>query len=58
MAGTSVGFFMSGSFDCFFVGEVGPRTGVLGVVLMGGGGALGPPVAPFEVSLRVMASRL
>ena len=39
------------------MGEVGPRTGVLGVVLMGGGGALEAPAAPCEVSLRVMISR-
>ena len=51
MAETGVGFFFSGSLDCFFMGEVGPRTGVLGVVLMGGGGALAAPAAPCEMSL-------
>ena len=56
MAETRVGFFISGSLDCFFIGEVGPRTGVLGVVLMGGGGALEAPAVPCEVSLRVMIS--
>ena len=59
IAGTSgvVFFFMSGSLDCLFVGEVGPRTGVLDIVLMGGGGAFGAPAAPFEGSVRVMTGR-